>query len=384
MRIVADENIPGVEQAFAPLGEVVCLPGRQLSKADCAQADILLVRSVTRVDAALLEGSRVRFVATATIGEDHLDKAFLRAAGIGWASAPGSNAESVVEYVISAICRLEGALDHLLQGARVGIIGMGNVGSSLYRRLSGLGVKCLAYDPLIPQQRYPVLGTLESVLEAEIICLHTPLTHSGSHPSHHLLNKQRLENLRPGTTVVNAGRGAVIDNQALLTHLEGHHDISVVLDVWEGEPDINLELMKRVDLATPHIAGYSMDGKLAGTAMIYRACREYLGLPPVPASSTREERIGMSVRPRGNAAAVIADAVLSVYDIAADDQRLRGLLLRPGDATAAQCFDQLRRDYPVRREFASYFIENANELAPPSRQRLAALGFGMEREGTAR
>lgn len=383
MRIVADENIPGVEQTFAHLGEVVCLPGRQLSRVNCAQADILLVRSVTRVDAELLAGSRVRFVATATIGEDHLDKAFLDAAGIGWASAPGSNADSVVEYVISALCRLEGALDHLLQGAQVGIVGMGNVGSRLYHRLVGLGVQCLAYDPLIPQQRYPVLVDLETVLQAEVICLHAPLTKTGPYPSYHLLDKQRLADLRPGTTLLNAGRGAVVDNQSLLGHLEAHHDISVVLDVWEGEPDINVELMKRVDLATPHIAGYSLDGKLAGTAMIYKACCQFLGREPLAASTGPVERIPMSVRPRGNPAAVIADAVLTVYDIAADDQRLRGALLHQGGASPAQCFDQLRRDYPVRREFANFVIANANELSQQSRQRLSALGFGLESGGDA-
>lgn len=377
LRIVADENIPAVRELFAHLGSVVCYPGRDLTKELCQGADILLVRSVTRVDADLLAGTGVRFVGSATIGIDHLDTAYLEQQGVAWANAPGSNADSVVDYVISVLCRLDGALRHLLRGASVGIIGMGNVGSRLYRRLQRMGVTCCAYDPLLAADCFPILASLDEVLAADVICVHAPLTRGGPHPSYHLLDATRLQALRPGTTLVNAGRGGVVDNAALLSVLQQRQDISVVLDVWEHEPTIDLELMKRVDLATPHIAGYSYDGKLAGTRMIHRACCDALGLAGVSSAATAEPAVELTLRPRSQDASVLRDAVLAVYDVAADDQRLRGALLQAGAEGVGGAFDRLRRDYPRRREFSGYRIANAAGLAPTARGLLAAAGFQL-------
>ena len=274
--IVADENIPQVEQYFSPVGEVRCVDGRHLSQAQLLDVDILLVRSVTEVNEALLAGTKVRFVATATIGTDHLDTQYLDANGIGWASAPGCNADSVVDFVISACCRMEGLMEWLLTQGVVGIVGMGNVGSRLYQRLDKLGIACCGYDPLIEQSRYPILTDLDTVLAADVICLHTPLTIHGSHPSYHLLNAERLASLPAGTVIVSAGRGAVIDGEALKTALTDRDDLGAILDVWENEPTIDIELMKRVDFGSPHIAGYSLDGKLTGTRMIFEACCRFL------------------------------------------------------------------------------------------------------------
>lgn len=379
MRIVADENIPGVAELFAPLGEVECYPGRQFDNAICRDADIVLVRSITSVNAQLLAGSRVQFVGSATIGIDHLDIEYLRKRNIAWANAPGSNADSVVEYVLSALCRLDGAFQHLIHGARVGIVGMGNVGSRLYRRLLELGIHCIGYDPLLAPDTYPDLRSMDEVLGCDFICLHTPLTHNGPFPSFHMLDEERLQRLATGTTLLSAGRGAVVDNDALLNLLQQRHDISVVLDVWEGEPEINIELMKRVDLATPHIAGYSYDGKRNGAQMIYHSCCQVLG---VDAQTTElrggdETLIPLQVTSRGSTIDTIRDAVLSVYDIARDDQRLRGAMLHQGAACVADTFDQLRKDYPVRREFNQHRIENVDELTQSSRRLLAALGFRL-------
>lgn len=386
LTIIADENIPGVRQMFAPLGEVVTVDGRHLSAQQLVDCDILLVRSVTRVDRLLLQGSKVRFVATATIGVDHLDINYLQRAGIGWASAPGCNADSVVDYMVSAFCRLEGVLKQLLAGAVVGIVGMGNVGGSLYRRLSGLGIQCLGYDPLIPQRRYPVLTDLDSVLAADVVCLHTPLTQTGSYPSFHLLDEQRLQQLRPGTVLINAGRGAALDNTALKLLLENRDDICVVLDVWENEPAIDIDLLKRVDLATPHIAGYSLDGKLAGTAMIFQACCQFLNMEhvlPATGSTDAGELLSITINDRYSLVAVIRDAVLASYDIAKDDQRLRGAVFHglaglpelDSSLHRSKAFDLLRKNYPVRREFSRYRIANCEQLDDVAIGCLQALGF---------
>ena len=379
LRITADENIPNVQSLFAPLGEVTTVDGRQLCAAQLRHCDILLVRSVTAVNRALLEGSKVRFVATATIGIDHLDTDYLDSAGIEWAAAPGCNADSVVDYVLSAFCRLDGVLSQLLAGATVGIVGMGNVGSRLYRRLSKLGIRCVGYDPLIAQNTFPVLTDLDTVLSAEVVCLHAPLTRSGPHPSYHLIDERRLQQLNLGTVLINAGRGAVVDNSTLKNVLAQRADLCVVLDVWENEPAIDIELLKRIDLATPHIAGYSLDGKMAGAEMIYRACCQFLQLPANVAHDDYQQAISIDTRGHFTPAAAIREAVLTSYDIGKDDQRLRGALLsgvgRDKQADQGLAFDKLRKDYPVRREFSRYRISNVDALDHTTINSLQALGF---------
>ena len=374
LNIVADENIPRVEETFACLGNVVKVNGRQLAKQQLLEADILLVRSVTNVNEALLAGTPVRFVATATIGIDHLDTAYLDANGISWASAPGSNADSVVDYVISSLCRLEGVLEQLLVDGVVGIIGMGNVGSRLYQRLSTLGIDCCAYDPLLAPTSYPVLTDLDTVLAADVICMHVPLTTTGDYPTYHLLNKQRILRLKPGVVIINAGRGATLDNVGLLEVLDRRDDPCVVLDVWENEPNIDIQLMKRIDISTPHVAGYSLDGKLAGTAMIYQACCQFLGVEAVVSQRPKED-LFITVTEKHNVVAAMKEAVLLCYDVADDDQRLRGALLHSSDEQRSVQFDQLRKNYPERREFSHCRITNTAELDSEVVDGLVALGF---------
>ena len=378
LKIVADENIPLVETIFSSLGEVVTVNGRHLKKEQLLDADILLVRSVTPVNQALLEGTPVRFVATSTIGTDHLDKAYLEAKAIAWASAPGSNADSVVDYVISAFCRLEGLLEWLLADGVVGIVGMGNVGSRLYHRLKRLGIKVCAYDPLIEQDRYDVLTSLDDVLKSDVICLHAPLSHDGDHPSFHLFDSARLASLNTGTVLINAGRGAVVDNAGLKQLLMERDDICAVLDVWENEPAIDIDLLKRIDLASPHIAGYSLDGKLAGTEMIYRACCQFLGEDSAVIESAVTDELSITLSEVSDVVEAMREAVLACYDIAEDDQRLRGRLLHADPAARAKAFDKLRKNYPVRRGFSKYRIANQTELGDGVVRGLAALGFICE------
>ena len=381
MKLVVDENIPLAQAFFSQLGEVVPLPGRELCAADVRDADALIVRSVTRVDETLLAGSAVSFVGTCTIGVDHLDQGYLEERGIAVASAPGCNANSVVEYVFSALS----ALDQPWQGKLFGIIGCGNVGGHLYRRLRALGIACRCYDPFLTDANNPDLCSLAEVLQADIVCLHTPLTVDGPHPSHHLLGKRELRTLGSGTLLINAGRGAAIDNAALLEVLAERPDLQVVLDVWEPEPALNPELLAKVALGTPHIAGYSYDGKVRGTEMIYQAlCRHLRQAPRVSAAQLlRPEGATLGLTVTEDWPTVRA-AVLGAYDIRDDDRRLRAAAADPVTLPAA--FDQLRKHYPQRREFFNYAValadaeggESVAEKNKPLSETLAALGFAQE------
>ena len=375
MKIIADENIPCVEQAFASLGEVTLLPGRGMQPEQLRDADILLVRSVTAVDRGLLEHSAVRFVGSATIGFDHVDRAYLQQRGIGFATAPGCNATSAAEYVVSALLVLAERKDFDLAGKSVGIIGCGNVGSRVRERLAVLGMRCVVNDPpLQAQGGHDDFVSLDEVLQADIITVHVPYTRDGAYPTHHLVDAAVLRKLQPGALFINTSRGAVTDNRALDTLLAERDDLSVVLDVWEGEPAINMSLLQRVDLGTPHIAGYSLDGKLRGTEMIYRSACDWFGLTGrwraadyLPAGSTVE----FSGPGETSVTAMLRAAVFSTYDIRADDTRLRAMLTLPAGEQPA-FFDQLRKDYPVRREFSttSVLVDNADNECEPILRRL--------------
>jgi len=377
MKIIADENIPCVEQAFASLGEVTLLPGRRMQAEQVRDADILLVRSVTAVGQGLLEHSAVRFVGSATIGFDHVDRAYLQQRGIGFATAPGCNATSAAEYVVSALLVLAERQDFDLTGKSVGIIGCGNVGSRVRERLSALGMRCVVNDPpLQAQGGHDDFVSLDEALQADVITVHVPYTRDGAYPTHHLVDAAVLRKLQPGALFINTSRGAVTDNRALDTLLAERDDLSVVLDVWEGEPAINMSLLQRVDLGTPHIAGYSLDGKLRGTEMICRSACDWFGLPGrwraadyLPAGSVVE----FSGSGDASVTAMLRAAVFSTYDIRADDVRLRTMLSLPAGEQSAY-FDQLRKEYPVRREFSttSVLVDDADSECEPI---LRGLGF---------
>lgn len=324
MKIVVDENVAFAREYFGGLGELVLLPGRHLCAANVADADVLVVRSVTSVNAALLAGSRVKFVGSCTIGMDHMDTAWLDAQGIAWACAPGCNATAVVEYVLAALAVLQVPLDG---SARIGIVGCGNVGSRVLRSVQARGAStACAYDPFRQDRNMPWVS-FDDVLTCDVLCLHTPLTRDGPFPTWHLFNEAVIRQLKPGSVLLNAGRGAVIDNQALLTRLQQRADLRVVLDVWENEPAIDGALLATVDIGTPHIAGYSVEGKWRGTTQVLSSLCTFLGMP-VPA---------VSVQLPGEPAP---------YDILQDDSALRERYVRDG----ASGFDSLRKHYAHRRE----------------------------------
>jgi erythronate-4-phosphate dehydrogenase len=378
MKIVADENIPCVAEAFASLGEVELCPGRGMQAADVRDADILLVRSVTRVGPELLEGSRVRFVGSATIGFDHVDRDYLQARGIGFATAPGSNATSAAEYVVSALLVLADRKGFELAGRRVGIVGCGNVGSRVRDRLTALGMQCLVNDPpLKAQGGHDDYLELDDIIDADVITFHVPFTREGNWPTWHLADRTFLERLKPGTVLVNTARGAVVDNAALDALLAVRDDLTVVLDVWEGEPAISEALLQKVDIGTPHIAGYSLDGKLRGTEMIYRAACEHVASSadwrPVSALPARQV---LALEDTQDTGAALRRAVCFAYDVREDDVRLRDMLSLPEDERPLY-FDRLRKEYPVRREFSETVIRLPGGNDQLTRL-LKSLGFVVE------
>lgn len=378
LKIVADENIPALDSMFgADLGidiQIQRVAGRQMTAVHVEDADVLLVRSITQVNAALLhKAQHLKMVGTATIGIDHIDQQYLAERNIPFFNAPGCNADAVVEYVLSAIHNILYEKNMLLADLTVGIIGVGNVGGRLYERLRQLGIKLLLNDPPREQRGDSGFVDLHTLIEyADIICMHTPLIKIGEWPTHHLIAGKELMALKPGALLINAGRGPVVDNQALLSCLEQRSDLTVVLDVWEHEPQLDQALVTRVEIATPHIAGYSYDGKLRGTHMLCCRFAEVFELPqPKPLTHYLPQASIHQVQVNNDVA--IHDLMNLVYDPYRDDRVLRKTLM--GEAQP-QAFDQLRKNYPVRREFAAMRVLGITDENKANM--LKNLGFTVE------
>ena len=385
MLIIADENIPFACEVFAHLGDVRTMSGREMSHESVRDAEVLLVRSITKVNRELLDSSRVRFVATATIGTDHVDLAYLEEAGIAFASAPGSNARSVAEWVAAALLALEArglARGGRLSEAALGIVGVGNVGSRVDTVARALGMTTLLNDP--PRRRAEgasgpdTFVSLDEVCgRADIVTFHVPLERGGEDPTFHMIDTELLAGLGRGAAVINASRGRVHDTEALAEAKRSGRIGGLVLDVWEGEPRISPELVEFADIATPHIAGYSYDGKVAGTRMIYEAACRALGISPEwPDGLPPHEDliIGPAAAPGSFG---VRDAVKAAYDIEADDARLREVTRSPSEEDRAEGFDRLRKTYPRRREFRNWRVRPA-PAGGGVRGTLEALGFGVD------
>ena len=372
MQIVADENIPLLDEFFAGFGTVRRHPGRAIDRAALGDAEVLLVRSVTRVDRALLEGSKVRFVGTCTIGTDHLDLGYFAEAGIAWSSAPGCNARGVVDYVLGCLLALAERTGASLPERCYGVVGAGQVGGRLVEVLRGMGWDVRVCDPPRQAAEGGDFVDLASVLrDCDVISLHTPLDAS----TRHLLGAAELRQLKSGAWLINASRGAVVDNPALKAHLQGGADLQVVLDVWEGEPLADPALAALCQIATPHIAGYSLDGKLRGTAQIYQACCRVLGVAEqvsladlLPPPWLGELCIDASAEPGW----LLTSLCRAVYDPRRDDADFRRSLVGEA-ATRRAAFDHLRKHYPMRREIDGLRVRLQGE-APQLARLVQALG----------
>ncbi|MBF0196175.1 MAG: 4-phosphoerythronate dehydrogenase [Planctomycetes bacterium] len=350
--ILADENMPQVEEYFQHLGEVRRLPGRSIKAEDVTDVDILLVRSVTRVDAKLLEGSPVSFVGTATIGTDHLDIEYLEKKGVKWSAAPGCNARSVAEYVAGSVAclQLSGKLE---AKGKIGIIANGNVGSKVAEVLEILGYELLIYDPPKEERDEAFKSCqLKELLDCSMICVHAPLTKSGPYPSHKMLGVDFLKRLKKGTVLLSAGRGAVLDF-SVLKDIPGH--LIECLDVWDPEPEVPLDILRRSYIATPHIAGYSFESKWRGTHMISEQAYQMLNLPapnpkPSPPSRHQFDMAGQSMSWQ--------ELVLTLYNPINDTELSKTSLLNSPSNKIGKTFDSLRKNYQMRHEFSFCKVNN--------------------------
>jgi erythronate-4-phosphate dehydrogenase len=378
MRVIVDNKNPLVEEAFRQFGDVQPLSTLEITRDAVRDADMIIIRSETKVNKDLLEGSKVKFVGTATIGTDHVDLEYLSSHKIGFASAPGSNANSVAEYFVAAMLMMAKRKGFTLSGKKLGVVGVGNAGSKVVRNAKALGLEVLQNDPPLARATHnPVFLSLDELMQADIITVHVPLTKNGSDPTYHLFDESRIAKMKRGAILMNTARGSVVDGGALKNSIEQHHLGGIILDVWEGEPIIDVDLVSKVDLGTPHIAGYSYDGKLAAVKMTYVAACTFFRQTAswTPGNSIPNPAVGRIVVPpnsKSKEEALLA-IVSQCYDIKSDDGSLRGIAnVKPDERR--QFFQRLRAGYGIRREFFNSTVELSpawTALAEP----LRAIGF---------
>ena len=374
MKIIIDDKIPYIRGAFEPVAEVVYLPGSKTTPEVVKDADAIITRTRTICNEKLLKCSKVKFIATATIGYDHIDTEYCRKAGIEWTNAPGCNAESVNQYIASALFSWSMRKRTGLAGKTIGIVGVGQVGSRVAKTCETIGMRVLLNDP--PRERAEGPGkfvSLETIQkEADIITFHVPLNMKGTDATFHLAGEEFLCNLANKPLLINSCRGEVFDTEAVYNALEAGDISGLIIDCWENEPDIDLELLNLAEFGTPHIAGYSKDGKANGTTMSVRAVSRFFNLgldnwQPTGVEPPKNPIIKIDGNQRREYS-ILAEAILSTYNIEKDDEALRE---KPVN------FEKLRGDYPVRREFDSFTIE-AKNLENEILEKLKKLGFKIK------
>jgi erythronate-4-phosphate dehydrogenase len=374
MKIVIDDKIPYIRGAFEPFAKVLYLPGSKTVPEVVRDADALITRTRTKCNEYLLKGSKVRFIATATIGYDHIDTGYCSKAGIEWTNAPGCNSESVNQYIASALFSWSAGNKAELKNKVIGIVGVGHVGSKVARLCETIGMRVLLNDP--PRERKEgseKFVSLEKICqEADIITLHVPLNFSGTDATYHMVGKDLLNSMKRKPLLINSCRGEVFETQSVINGLHDGIISGVIADCWENEPDIDLNLLQMAEFGTPHIAGYSKDGKANGTRMSVRAVSRFFGLGIDDWEPSGIELPGNTTLvidgKESDVHSVLGEAILSTYDIKNDDFRLR-------ENTAL--FEKLRGDYPVRREFGTYTVKVKN-VQKDTVEKLMKLGFSVE------
>lgn len=367
MKIVADKNIPFLKGVAEEYGEVTYLAGADFSKEAIKDADALIVRTVTHFGKELLEGSKVKLICTATIGYDHIDTDYCDAHGIKWTNAPGCNSGSVEQYIASALIVIAQQKGFSLKGKTIGIVGVGNVGKKVALVCEALGMRVLKNDPPREESEggneFVSLDTIKR--EADIIIFHTPLIREGKYATHHLANDNFFDSLTKNPIIINAARGGIIDTSAIKKALIEKQISGAIIDCWEKEPSINLEYMKLVDIATPHIAGYSADGKGNATRMSLEAIAEFWSLSKEPIKKIIIPQVENPIIDwstlSGNK---LEQAILMTYNPTEDHKRL---VSNPAD------FSSLRGNYPLRREYLSYTVEKVDNAE--DKAILQKLGF---------
>jgi erythronate-4-phosphate dehydrogenase len=374
MKIIADNKIPFLMGALEPFADIIYLPGKDITREMVHDADALLIRTRTRCDEHLLRNTSVRFIATATIGFDHIDTGYCERNGIFWTNAPGCNSSSVQQYVASALITLSHRKGFDLKEKTLGVIGVGNVGSKVVRLAEQLEMNVYLNDPPRERKEGPCqfISLAGIIRECDIISLHVPLIMDGIDKTYQMINDSFLKKVNKDTIIINSSRGEVVHSGALKTALDSGSISAAVLDVWENEPDIDTELLDKADIATPHIAGYSADGKANGTMMSVRALSKFFGLGidhwiPDDVPEPPEKNILVDCKDKSDDM-ILQETILATYQILEDDRRLR---------ESASTFEQQRGEYPLRREFHAYHVI-LTEKRPELLKRLRKLRFNVD------
>ncbi len=369
MKLVIDKNIPFIKGLLEPFADIRYIQGSSIGKNDVLDADGLIIRTRTRVGPDLLEGSSVKYIGTTTIGTDHIDTEWCDNKGIHYKSAPGCNSVSVNQYVLAALCTLSSKYKFVPEETTLGLIGVGNVGSKVAASAQALGYKVILNDP--PRARREgndnFLSLDRLIKNSDIISLHVPFTESGPDPTSRLIDTQLLNRVRNNTIIINTSRGGIVNETALIESLDNKKIMACVIDTWENEPAINIDLMKRAAIATPHIAGYSSDGKLRATSIILKDLSDFFSLPEIKTNISLDPPLNDLISPDMSADlnTMVASAILKAYPIIDDHH---SLVNNPG------MFEELRNKYPNRREFDSYRIK---EASPEAEKILGKLGFNL-------
>jgi erythronate-4-phosphate dehydrogenase len=374
MKIIIDDKIPYIKGALESVAEVIYLPGSKTTPEIVKDADGIITRTRTICNEKLLKGSSVKFIATATIGYDHIDTEYCKLAGIEWTNAPGCNAESVNQYIASALFSWSMRKREDLAGKTIGIVGVGQVGSRVAKTCEIIGMKVLLNDP--PRARIEGLANFVSLKtiqeEADIITFHVPLNMNGIDATYHMANEDFLQNIKKKPLLINSCRGEIFQTESIKEAFKSETISGLIIDCWENEPELDLELLAMVDYGTPHIAGYSKDGKANGTKMSIQSVSKFFNLgldnwQPSKVEPPENPVIEIDGNQRREYS-ILAEAILSTYNIESDDEALRD---------APHDFERLRGDYPVRREFDSFTIK-AKNIESETLEKLRKMGFKIE------
>ncbi len=373
MKIVADHKIPFLSGAFESTADMIYMPGKSISRNDIADADALIIRTRTNCNSELLSGTNIRCIASATIGYDHIDTDYCETHNIYWTNAPGCNANSVKQYIASALACIIQQEKKCFSELTIGIIGAGHVGSRVEAMAKSLGINTLVNDP--PRERkegakgFVDLDTLIS--QSDVITLHVPLTLKGINKTFHMANEAFFTKMKPDSWFINTSRGEVTDTKSLVEVLKNKQLAGAMIDVWENEPHISIELLQHATLATPHIAGYSLDGKANGTAMSVRAVSRYFKLGKdhwSPESIQEPEQADIYVNLEDKTPEqIFCQLALHTYNIKQDSDKLR---------SAPETFEKQREDYPVRREPPAFTV-HLDQTHEPSTLIAKTLGFNI-------
>ncbi len=356
MKIVADENISYGAEAFSTLGEVETYNGRKISNEILKDADVLIVRAITEVNENLLKNTSVKFVGTTTIGTDHIDLDHLSKNKIAFADAKGCNANSVLEYVFSALFKIAVKENFSLKEKTLGVVGVGTIGSKVVKVAETLGMKVKKNDPPLERTGLKGFTNLKDTMDSDIVTFHVPLNMEGVDKTFHLLDKESFKPVKPGIILINSSRGSVIDNEILKSEIK-NKNLKVVLDVWENEPGIDQDLLKEIYLATPHIAGHSYEGKVFGTKFVYDKLCNYLKkeikwTPPLPVPNDKSKKF-IADKPFESK---MDELISSIYNIEEDNVRMKKIL-EIEKTEIKKYFDELRKGIPKRREFNNYVVK---------------------------